>query len=331
VGPTHVYTAAASYTVTLCVTDDDGAASCCATTARIVEEGGEACPRSQGFWKQQCAQRDNGSTKVCQEGMEYLWRMIIDDTGVEEWRVEGETFETTAELRALPDAMLAVRLCAQLVGPRPMTLLDDVERQYLALELNVWSGALPPATPVDLPGVFTGLVVDALGEIEAALNTGNDLERAAYIADRINNGYGLEAPPCPDPNAIFAAIPGCDGDQGLFGDAAAAALADAAHGGAAIPVAFTVDVHPNPTRQRSSSIDFTVTGEMGPSAVEIAVYDVGGRLVRTIRAGVRNPGHHSLTWDLTDARGARVSTGLYFFRIAVGDEVRTLKQLVIHN
>ena len=43
--------------------------------ATVTCQGGEACPHTIGFWRQQCAQKLNGSTKVCLEGMYNLWRV----------------------------------------------------------------------------------------------------------------------------------------------------------------------------------------------------------------------------------------------------------------
>ena len=69
---------------------------------------------------------------------------------------------------------------------------------------------------------------------------------------------------------------------------------------------------------------------MGASRVEIHVYDVKGRLVQTLESGVRNPGYHTATWDLRDSNGAVVGSGIYLFRLSVGQERATLKQLILN-
>jgi len=69
---------------------------------------------------------------------------------------------------------------------------------------------------------------------------------------------------------------------------------------------------PNPFRgtDRATTIRFelpTVT------PVKLQVFDVGGRLVRTLSDQTYEPGHHSLQWDGRDSRGAQVDSGVYFY------------------
>jgi flagellar hook capping protein FlgD len=54
-----------------------------------------------------------------------------------------------------------------------------------------------------------------------------------------------------------------------------------------------------------------------PSAtlVRLALYDAGGRCVRTLVQGVRRAGDHALRWDLRDDAGRGVAAGLYFVRL----------------
>jgi hypothetical protein len=55
--------------------------------------------------------------------------------------------------------------------------------------------------------------------------------------------------------------------------------------------------------------------------VALRIYDVSGRLVRSLVSGsVEAAGHHSVEWDGRDAAGAATGAGLYFGRIEVGGE-----------
>ena len=54
------------------------------------------------------------------------------------------------------------------------------------------------------------------------------------------------------------------------------------------------------------------------TAVRVAIYDVSGRLVRTLLAGEVAPGGTEVAWDGRDGRGMRVSGGLYFLRGRAG-------------
>ena len=49
------------------------------------------------------------------------------------------------------------------------------------------------------------------------------------------------------------------------------------------------------------------------------VYDVAGRIVRTLHEGHHAAGSFSKSWDGRDARGERVSNGVYYLRFVAGD------------
>lgn len=48
------------------------------------------------------------------------------------------------------------------------------------------------------------------------------------------------------------------------------------------------------------------------SSVNLRIYDVSGRLVRTLASGTLGSGNHELTWDTRDDRDKRVPSGVYF-------------------
>ena len=75
------------------------------------------------------------------------------------------------------------------------------------------------------------------------------------------------------------------------------------------PALDILRVYPNPSNSR---VAISLQMEKGGDA-EIAIYDVNGRLVKTIFKGGRlEKGRHKFTWDATDANGKTVSSGLYF-------------------
>ncbi len=63
--------------------------------------------------------------------------------------------------------------------------------------------------------------------------------------------------------------------------------------------------------------------------VELAVYDVSGRLVRTLASGQRGPGEHSAVWMGRDESGREVSSGVYLVRLLTGDTVATRKMVMV--
>ncbi|MEJ2722479.1 MAG: FlgD immunoglobulin-like domain containing protein, partial [bacterium] len=66
----------------------------------------------------------------------------------------------------------------------------------------------------------------------------------------------------------------------------------------------------------------------GGGQVTLAVYDVNGRLVRTLRSGVETAGKKSVTWDARDNNGARVASGVYFYRLVAPGFDETHKMVV---
>ena len=56
--------------------------------------------------------------------------------------------------------------------------------------------------------------------------------------------------------------------------------------------------------------------------VRVAIYDVLGRLVRKVAEGEFPSGGHRLVWDGRDEEGVRVGSGVYFYRVEAGREVR---------
>jgi len=55
--------------------------------------------------------------------------------------------------------------------------------------------------------------------------------------------------------------------------------------------------------------------------VELQVFDIAGRLVRTLVTGRQPAGIHSLSWAGKDDQGQRLASGVYFYRLrAEGQE-----------
>jgi hypothetical protein len=75
---------------------------------------------------------------------------------------------------------------------------------------------------------------------------------------------------------------------------------------------------PNPFRV-STGISFSLPAA-GPA--ELTIYDVSGRLVRTLARGMLPAGRSSVTWDGRTADGQRVASGVYFVRLTADGESR---------
>ncbi len=62
---------------------------------------------------------------------------------------------------------------------------------------------------------------------------------------------------------------------------------------------------------------------------DLAIYNVKGQLVKTLFSGTAQKGRTSVTWDGTDNSGAKVTSGIYFYRLNNGDKVETRKMMLM--
>ena len=63
--------------------------------------------------------------------------------------------------------------------------------------------------------------------------------------------------------------------------------------------------------------------------VNITVYDMLGRKVRTILNQQQDPGYKSLIWDATNDYGKPVSAGIYLYQIQAGEYISTKKMVLL--
>jgi hypothetical protein len=82
-----------------------------------------------------------------------------------------------------------------------------------------------------------------------------------------------------------------------------------------------LSVSPNPFRG-AATVLFSLPGTRN---VDIAVFDVLGRRVRTLRSGMLGAGEHRLVWDGQRDGGTRAPGGLYFVRVVAGRERLSMK------
>lgn len=66
-----------------------------------------------------------------------------------------------------------------------------------------------------------------------------------------------------------------------------------------------------------------------PGTVRVRLYDVGGRLVRTLDQGTLQAGERVIRWDGKDDRGERVGSGVYFFHAETPDGVENRRVAVL--
>ncbi|MCH7549570.1 MAG: T9SS type A sorting domain-containing protein, partial [Candidatus Krumholzibacteriota bacterium] len=83
--------------------------------------------------------------------------------------------------------------------------------------------------------------------------------------------------------------------------------------------------HPNPFNP-STTISFELAA---PGRVRMDVFDTLGRRVRTIIDGVHPAGVSSVVWDGADQSGRPVVSGLYFYRLTIGNATLTRRMVLL--
>lgn len=99
------------------------------------------------------------------------------------------------------------------------------------------------------------------------------------------------------------------------------ASSDGAGVGVALDVAAPI---PNPFSD-ASTLSFSIP-ESGP--VRVDLFDVSGRIVRTLFDGAMARGPHALVWDGRNAAGRDVGAGVYFYRLTAGAATSTRRAVL---
>ncbi len=87
-----------------------------------------------------------------------------------------------------------------------------------------------------------------------------------------------------------------------------------------------VQVSPNPFNSKSI-IRFDLTNS---AWVTLSIYNVTEQRVAELVASRHKRGYHSAVWDGRDGNGREVESGVYLVRLVVGDDVRTVRVILLH-
>ena len=93
----------------------------------------------------------------------------------------------------------------------------------------------------------------------------------------------------------------------------------------AVPLAPSLKAYPNPFNP-STTIAYAVPAR-GP--VSVLIYDVKGRLVRTLIDEDHEPGNYTAVWNGRSGSGVEVASGIYFSEFRTGSESRVEKLALI--
>jgi hypothetical protein len=81
---------------------------------------------------------------------------------------------------------------------------------------------------------------------------------------------------------------------------------------------------PNPFNL-NTRISYEVASE---GWISIQIFDVNGRLIRTLKEDYQRPGAYSIQWDGRAADGGELASGIYFCRLQL-DAVKQVRSLVL--
>ncbi len=92
------------------------------------------------------------------------------------------------------------------------------------------------------------------------------------------------------------------------------------------PLAFSLSQnYPNPFNP-VTTIDYSIAGK---TQVGLVIFDVSGRRVRTLVREKQLPGGYSVVWDGRNDGGRPVATGIYFYRLTAGRNIKIKKMVVL--
>ena len=90
------------------------------------------------------------------------------------------------------------------------------------------------------------------------------------------------------------------------------------------PIAIE-SIRPNPFNPRTT----IAWSADGTAPIELVIYDLAGRRVRTLFSGDVNPGTYDSEWSGLDDAGRRVASGTYICRLSSAGVVRSSKLSLI--
>jgi hypothetical protein len=262
-----------------------------------------AAARGKGYWKHQYKVHDSGKGHAHEE-LEDLaaYRAAIFThffSRADEHAIEllGVTYSDGPAALTFDDALTT--LSAR--GNAGME--QRAYAQFLALLHNVAALKVSTAHEATEDGASVSQVIHYVGDLLEDGDPSND-ELAKDLAEQVNDNEPIAAGlvPLETPDVAY---------QTGHGDADAVALA----------------VWPNPSRA-SAKISYAVPGN--DQRVVLEIYSVAGRRVRTLVDERQTVGERRLVWRGDDDRGRRVTAGVYFCRLRVGEESRVTRLVLLH-
>ena len=84
--------------------------------------------------------------------------------------------------------------------------------------------------------------------------------------------------------------------------------------------------YPNPFNDLTT-INYTLNNS---SNIQLDIFDLTGKMIKTLVNEFKNTGKHKVTWDARDNYGNSVPCGIYFYRLKTGSSIQT-KKMILSN
>jgi hypothetical protein len=85
----------------------------------------------------------------------------------------------------------------------------------------------------------------------------------------------------------------------------------------------------NPTTALHFTVHSPQSAVHGPIPTRLIIYNVLGQKVRTLVDEPKRAGSYTVIWDGTDEQGNDVASGVYFYKLRVGDYSQTKKMVFL--
>lgn len=186
-------------------------------------------------------------------------------------------------------------------------MLERAKQHLFTLLLNFASGRIGNATVISADNRDAADAVTYAAQLILDGDETND-ELAKDICEEINHGQMLDAGIVPESNVLYKSN---SKYKFIF---------------LKQPYTFTLHQNfPNPGNP-STSIVFDLAQD---SPVKLEIFDVSGRMIRTLVNESKPAGTHQATWNGQDDLGNSVASGLYIYRIQAGKFVQSKKMLFV--
>lgn len=220
-------------------------------------------------------------------------------------------------LIALLLLLVPVSFLQAATGDNPGLWLGNGKNEVKITIVNVWNR--------DLEGLTLEFAKESLPEWIEIDETVQffDLPRTNSNSKTLVLNFNLKDAPEGEIAELFLVLKDRNGNRWNF-----STTVHVGSGTTALPKAFSLSQNsPNPFNP-STTISYDVP-EGKKIQISIKVYDIRGRLIRTLVNEEKEAGSYNVFWDGTDQNGRQISSGVYFYRMAAGEFEQTRKMVMI--